>query len=163
MQTDSAAVTTAVTDANNARIAALALTPTTTLTTLGGGLTLTPGVYAFGGAAAAGGGGATGGGGGGGGGGPPTRRDLGGNRRAKRQGMGGGGAGSGTGGGAGGGGTTSGGGGVGVSAPIVLAGNLTLSGNGTFVFQGASSLTVETGATMILKDGALSENIFLGD
>jgi len=153
MQTDSAAVTQAITDANNARIAALALTPTETISTLGSGVTLTPGVYAFAGAGAAGGGGTTGGGGGGGGGGatgPPTRKV-----RVKRQGQGGGTTGGG--GGASGGG---GGGGVGVAAPIVFAGNLTLDGAGTYIFQGTSSMTVETGARMILTGGASSADIF---
>jgi len=148
-ETDSTTVDTAVTDANNARIAALALTPDTTLSALDTGVTLTPGIYTFGasGETGGGGGGGTTSGGGGTAGGP--------GRRVKRQGQGGGASG-------GGGGTSGGGGGggVGVAAPIVFAGNVTFDGAGTYIIQGADSMTVEAGANVILKGGALSENIW---
>lgn len=157
MESDTTVATQAVADANAARIAALAMTPTITVSSLGGGTTVTPGVIAVGAAVAVGGGG--GGGGGAAGGGPPAKRWFG--RKNKRQGTGGGGSGGGggttTGGGGAGGGA---GGGVGAATPVLFSGNMTLDGAGTYVFQIASSLTVETAGTIILKGGALSGDIF---
>jgi len=93
MNLGTTAVTQAVTDAGTARIAALALTPTSTLTAIAADAILVPGVYEF--------------------------------ERA-----------------------------------AIISGNFTLSGNGTFVFQIKSTLTVETGSNVLLTGGVSSEDVF---
>jgi len=49
---------------------------------------------------------------------------------------------------------------VGAATPVLMQGNFTLDGDGTYVFQIASSLTVASNSTVILKGGASSANIF---
>jgi hypothetical protein len=46
------------------------------------------------------------------------------------------------------------------TSTLSLSGTVTLSGNGVFIFQIASGLTVGTGGAVVLSGGATSDNIF---
>ena len=43
---------------------------------------------------------------------------------------------------------------------LSVGGTVTLSGNGNFIFQVGSGLTINTGATVLLTNGALAKNVF---
>jgi hypothetical protein len=43
---------------------------------------------------------------------------------------------------------------------LSVGGTVTLSGNGNFIFQVGSALTINTGATILLTNGALAKNVF---
>src|ERR1035441_10276988 len=45
------------------------------------------------------------------------------------------------------------------SADLSVGGTLTLSGNGNFIFQIGSTLTINVGASVILTNGALAKNV----
>ena len=46
------------------------------------------------------------------------------------------------------------------SLDLSVGGTVTLSGNGNFIFQVGSALTINTGATVLLTNGALAQNVF---
>jgi len=46
------------------------------------------------------------------------------------------------------------------TSTLSLAGTVTLQGNGVYIFQIASGLTVGTGGTVVLSGGATSDNVF---
>ena len=46
------------------------------------------------------------------------------------------------------------------SMDLSVGGTLTLSGNGNFIFQIGSTLTINVGATVLLTNGALAKNVF---